>query len=211
MRSYRRAALDAALGAALPCVSGRWLDLGGQHPPRGRFRLAGGPGSRHWAINLEGAAHPDVIGDGAALPFGDASVEGVLCLETLQYVLDPPGVVQECARVLRPAGWLVLSAPALHPFAPTGGDRHRFSQARLRELCASAGLRVARMEAQGAPFTTLAHLLLAATTPSPSYVRRALVRLVAGLLACLDRLPAVRVGTTLEPLTTGYLVVACRA
>ena len=47
---------------------------------------------------------PLVRGDAAALPFPDASIDGVVCGFALRNFVDLGAVIGECARVLRPGG-----------------------------------------------------------------------------------------------------------
>lgn len=51
-------------------------------------------------------AAPLVRGDAAALPFPDASIDGIACGFALRNFIDLPIVFAECARVLRPGGRL---------------------------------------------------------------------------------------------------------
>lgn len=44
-----------------------------------------------------------------ALPFPDATFDGVACLEALEFTPDPEAVLAELVRVLRPGGLLLLS------------------------------------------------------------------------------------------------------
>jgi SAM-dependent methyltransferase len=53
----------------------------------------------------------DYVSDAAAIPVPNASFDAVLCTEVLEHVPDPVAVVQELARVLRPGGKLLLTAP----------------------------------------------------------------------------------------------------
>lgn len=49
--------------------------------------------------------------DGARLPFADARFASVFVRDLLHHVEDPPAVLREAARVLRPGGHLVLLEP----------------------------------------------------------------------------------------------------
>ncbi len=49
--------------------------------------------------------------DAHKLPFGEDSFEVVTSLETLEHLVEPEGFLEECVRVLRPGGFLVLSTP----------------------------------------------------------------------------------------------------
>lgn len=55
-----------------------------------------------------------VVADLASgLPFRDASFDLVTCLEVVEHVADPDGLLDEIARVLAPGGHAVLSTPRL--------------------------------------------------------------------------------------------------
>ena len=45
------------------------------------------------------------------LPFGDASLDGVVCQEGIEHLEHPAAFVRECARVLRKGGRLFLTTP----------------------------------------------------------------------------------------------------
>jgi 2-polyprenyl-3-methyl-5-hydroxy-6-metoxy-1,4-benzoquinol methylase len=44
-------------------------------------------------------------------PFEDASFDGVAMFETIEHVLDPPGMLRAVRRLMRPRGLLVLTTP----------------------------------------------------------------------------------------------------
>lgn len=79
----------------------------------------------------------------------------IVCLETVEHVLDDEGLVRSLAHMLRPGGRLLLTAPfdghrplftedpAPSPVEDGLHVRYGYSQARLRELAQDAGLRVA--------------------------------------------------------------------
>jgi ubiquinone/menaquinone biosynthesis C-methylase UbiE len=52
-----------------------------------------------------------VAADARALPFSDASVDTVICIEAIEHVPFADLVLSEIARVLRPDGVLVISTP----------------------------------------------------------------------------------------------------
>jgi ubiquinone/menaquinone biosynthesis C-methylase UbiE len=51
------------------------------------------------------------VGDYAAIPLSDASVDVVVAFETLEHVADPRKFFCEIKRILRPKGILVISMP----------------------------------------------------------------------------------------------------
>ena len=66
-----------------------------------------------------------------------AGVEVVACLQVIEHLWDQPGFVAECARVLRPAGTLLLSTPNRLTFSPgRGPDDRPLNPFHTRELTA---------------------------------------------------------------------------
>ena len=62
----------------------------------------------------------DIISDITAIPRPDASFDAVLCVEVLEHLPRPDRAIAEFARLLRPGGRLILTAPfcSLTHFAP---------------------------------------------------------------------------------------------
>jgi ubiquinone/menaquinone biosynthesis C-methylase UbiE len=63
-------------------------------------------------------AEPAVLGDAAALPFGDEVFDLVVASMCLHDIDDLPGALREAARVLKRAGRLCAAIP--HPLATAG-------------------------------------------------------------------------------------------
>lgn len=69
---------------------------------------------------LQDAPNARVVhGDMHEMPFGDASFDEVLALNVLGYTSEPERVIEECTRVLRPGGRLVVVALAPHAHRDT--------------------------------------------------------------------------------------------
>ncbi len=98
----------------------------------------------------------DLVCDIAEMPAGDGAFDAVLCSEVLEHVADPVRVLKELARVTRPGGVLVLTAPfaSLVHFAPyyfsTGFSRYWYEH-HLKEL----GFEIERLERNGNWFSAL--------------------------------------------------------
>lgn len=92
----------------------------------------------------------DIVSDIAAIPVADASFDAVLCTEVLEHVPDPVRVVHELARVLRPGGSLIVTAPFasythIAPyFFATGFSRYWYEH-----HLAAAGLEIEELTANG--------------------------------------------------------------
>lgn len=85
-------------------------------------------------------ARPDVFADAARLPFADASMDAVLCLEVLEHVPDPAAVMSEVARVLKSGGRLWLSMPFMYPVHDAPHDFQRHTAYGLQRDLQRAGL-----------------------------------------------------------------------
>jgi len=74
----------------------------------------------------------DVLADIAALPFADASVDGVICTYVLEHVADARACIAEIARVVRPGGTVYVAIPFMFPTHPDPLDRWRWTLDGLR-------------------------------------------------------------------------------
>ncbi|RNF84271.1 class I SAM-dependent methyltransferase [Montanilutibacter psychrotolerans] len=92
------------------------------------------------------AARPDVFADAAALPFADASFDGVICLEVLEHVAAPATVAAEIARVLKPGGTAWISMPFLYPLHDAPYDYQRYTEFGLRRDLSGAGMDVVALD-----------------------------------------------------------------
>ncbi len=75
-----------------------------------------------------------------ALPFADACVDVVLCLEVLEHIPAPmrPAAVREMARVLRPGGRLLLTVPHRGAFGFLDPENMRFRLPRIHSAVSGA-------------------------------------------------------------------------
>ena len=140
-----RSALDAH-------ARGRLLDLGcGERP----YAADVPPDVRAVGVDAPGAGtRPEVWGLGAALPFAEGAFDTVLCTQVLEHVPRPEALLAEAARVLRPGGVLILSAPQAWFLHEEPHDYHRFTRFGLVALCRGAGLEPVEVRAQGGFFAT---------------------------------------------------------
>ncbi|HEY4704896.1 MAG TPA: class I SAM-dependent methyltransferase [Thermoplasmata archaeon] len=87
-------------------------------PDRGRV-LEVGPGEAVFdrrgcefvAINVSRRGDPQVLADGQALPFRDATFDAVVATEVIEHVRYPYKLLRELRRVVRPSGRVLLSTP----------------------------------------------------------------------------------------------------
>ena len=127
---------DGAAAATIApyCRSLTCIDVNARLIEAARARL-----ERHDNVRVQ-------VADGHELPFADASFDAALVFHTLTYAERPARVLAECARVLRPAGRLVLLCLDEHKQSEVTaryGERHPgFSPRAVRGMLARAGLSV---------------------------------------------------------------------
>lgn len=102
----------------------------------------------------------DVFADCHQLPFADEYFDSVICTQVLEHVADPGQVLREAARVLRPGGVLLLTAPMLWPLHEEPRDFFRYTPYGLRHLLERAGFGVVREIQRGRGASALGQAFL---------------------------------------------------
>lgn len=150
-------ALAAAIGEASPLVSGRVLDVGcGNRPYEGLFASA----TSYLGLDaIREAGRPDALGLAWALPVRSGAFDTVVSFQTLEHLEEPAGAIAEMARVLRPGGHLVLTAPQAWRVHEAPHDFFRYTPFGLRHLAAKAGLEPLSVATQGGVWTSIASML----------------------------------------------------
>jgi SAM-dependent methyltransferase len=110
-KTYHRTLLDKQLERLLPQLAGALLDIGSKN-------------RRYDALLAGTVTAVDLVADTTKnvayanldeqLPFPEASFDGVLCIEVLEYVHDIQHAFSELRRVLKPGGILIASIPFLY-------------------------------------------------------------------------------------------------
>jgi len=101
------------------------------------------------AIARGRVAIPLVAGDAWKLPFADGSFDLVTYLDVLEHVRHDIACIEECRRVLRPGGYMIVSAPAMD-FLWSEHDEavhhlRRYSRRGLKAKLVAGGFRIVKM------------------------------------------------------------------
>lgn len=130
---------------------GSVLDLGcGKKPYRGML----GRHTKAWIgadlpLTCSGPPAADVYADGNWLPFRSEMFDVVLCTEVLEHTREPKQIFAEAARVLRPRGLLILTAPQTGHLHEQPHDYFRYTRYGLAYLAQVNGFSVMEIKAFG--------------------------------------------------------------
>ena len=205
-------------------ANGDLLDIGCGKKPY--VSLFAGQVTRHIGVDYPPAlvtsgqtaqGGPDVFADVALLPFCDNCFHTVLCTQVLEHVPEPWRALEAVARVLKPGGVLIMTAPQEWGTHRAPYDFYRFTRYGLAYLVQRSGLHVEHLCARGGFWVMLAQRTSGYLNDAflrPLHSRHKLLFLVgAGFLLPLCALVQL-LGLAfdriqhLEANTLGYLIVA---
>lgn len=197
-KRFTRHRIDTFLRTQLRGVSGTVLDLGAGLRPFAELM----PGR---TIALDHRPRPDIdlIGDAHRLPFGDGTIDAIVCTEVFEHLVDPPAAARELVRVLKPGGRLILTTRFCFPLHDRPADFWRFTSYTLERLFAPLDPVVLP---QHTAYQTLL-VLLVRLVMEPTRLNRVLSPPVLALCALLWGIePLAGRLVPSDTLTSGYLV-----
>ena len=190
-------------GALSTYARGHLLDLGcGKVPLYGIYRsFVANTTCVDWQESLHATRHADLLVDlNAACPLPDDTFDTILCTDVIEHLKYPGRLFHDAARMLKPAGHLILGTPYLYPLHEMPHDYFRCSASALELMSRDAGLSVAELVAYGGYRQVLGVLLAKRLERVP------LLSSLIPRIALMKRTPA-RANT---PYPLGYLLVATK-
>jgi SAM-dependent methyltransferase len=94
------------------------------------------------------------------VPLADASIDTVLANQTLEHVPDPSFYIGECARLLKPGGVLILTAPMQWRHHEEPYDYHRFTRFGIERLLRIHGLELKDLRPCGGAYALIGQIWL---------------------------------------------------
>jgi SAM-dependent methyltransferase len=132
LRPLARGLVSAVEEHLAPRAPVRVLDIGcGVKPYYPYFAAVS---SDYVGLDLGPGPSVDVVGRAEELPFEDQSFDAVLATQILEHVEDPPRVLREVRRVLRPGGVALISTHGTFPYHPAPQDFWRWTQEGLEKI-----------------------------------------------------------------------------
>ncbi|HVY71725.1 MAG TPA: class I SAM-dependent methyltransferase [Verrucomicrobiae bacterium] len=166
----------------------------------------------------------DHVCDIENIPLPDACMDAIVCTEVIEHVVDPPRVLKELGRLLKPGGTLLLTSPMIshlhmEPYHYFGGFTHYWYRHWLPKL----GYEIESITPVGGPGRSCATFILAfyqqwsATEKKTGGWRRVVswpFRMIARVFALylMPRLlPQFDGWLGNDVICSGYMVIATRA
>ncbi len=130
-----RRGLWLELEKLMPHLSGQLLDIGcGSKPYKALAQVQSYVGLEIDDGVTRNNSYADVLYDGKALPFPDASFDCVLSNQVLEHVFEPEDFLKEINRVLKKDGLLLLTVPFVWSEHEQPYDYGRYSSFGLKFL-----------------------------------------------------------------------------
>jgi glycosyltransferase involved in cell wall biosynthesis len=87
-------------------------------------------------INVDVFPFPevDIVSDATHLPFKDNSIDAAVSESLFEHVPDAHLVAREMVRVIKPGGYIYVSAPFIHPYHASPDDFNRWTISGLKHM-----------------------------------------------------------------------------
>jgi SAM-dependent methyltransferase len=156
-RYYARKSIVDAITANKHLLKGKLLDVGcGVMPYKSILLSPAGSAESYIGLDFEkpvtegyAGARPDLYWNGTKIPMNDNSVNAVLLTEVLEHCFDPAMVVQECSRVLKEKGHILITVPFVWPLHDIPYDAYRYTPFSLERILSEAGFKNINIKALG--------------------------------------------------------------
>ncbi|HVT75239.1 MAG TPA: glycosyltransferase [Candidatus Paceibacterota bacterium] len=76
----------------------------------------------------------DIVSDATQLPFKNDSIDGAVSESLFEHVPDAHKVAREMVRVVKPGGYIYVSAPFMHPYHASPDDFNRWTVSGLKHM-----------------------------------------------------------------------------
>lgn len=206
--TYRRKILDDLLESNRHYYKGIVLDIGGRD--RGRFEKPREDVERWIFADVESRFNPDIILKVEDMKEIDTeNIDVVNAVELFEHVWDLSKGLQECFRVLKKDGVMIISTPFLFPIHADPYDYQRWTRDKWRKELERVGFTIEKLEEMGYFFTVMADMFIALIKQFPVGIRH-LFKLLYPLLSLfvkLDDFSLIRNNSKLNKYTTGYFMV----
>jgi SAM-dependent methyltransferase len=155
-----RQRIDKAIAEAASHAHGILLDIGcGSKPYKKVFApfVTEHLGLEYSPESVYRGCEANFFGDAMKLPLADNSIDTILCTEVLEHIPNPEKTIAEFARILRPNGVIITTAPFFFPIHDAW-DFFRYTHDGLANLMKQNGLAIELIKPLSGTGVTLALL-----------------------------------------------------
>ena len=107
--------------------------------------------------SMHGLDNVNVVGTSMALPFMGDCFDSILCTEVLEHVPEPVVALKEMARVTKPGGLLLLTAPLSEQLHEEPYDFYRYTRYGLLYILQKSGWHVLNIKTRGGAWLELGY------------------------------------------------------
>lgn len=209
--TFRRHYLDEVL--LKTNFYGKVLDVGGKKDnKRGRFRPPVNSCASWEYLNIDARTNPDYCCSADKIPVNNDVFDILLLNEVLEHLESPEEVIQECYRVLKKDGKLIITMPFLCAIHADPYDFQRWTDVKIKLELEKVGFRDIDIRSMGSLFAVIYDLIYVslnkASKNSQSFrnriIRKVILSSFAKLFIFLDKNYMYKSKT----ITTGYYVEA---
>lgn len=152
----------------------------------------------------------DIIGSVLDIPKKDASYDTILSTQVIEHVTDPAKMMIEFYRVLKPNGYVILTAPLFWCLHEEPQDYFRFTKYSLKMLFENAGFKIIYIRERGNWAITIGQMISLFLEPSFNkyllkYPKRTIQAFVQFIFYLIAQVP---IFNKIKQAPLGYIVVA---
>lgn len=115
--------------------------------------LFGGKRLKYIRADIDKTVNPDyILSENKNIPLRSGSIDVIISTQVLEHIKKPDFYLQECARLLRRGGLLLLSTHGLWPYHPYPSDYHRWTRIGLASEIKGSGFKILEVNAILGPF-----------------------------------------------------------
>lgn len=209
--SYRRKLIDKHLNLHSWVFTGTVLDIGGRD--RGKFKKPKDKVARWIFTDINPAHNPDIILDVAQMTTIESESIDVICAcELFEHVEQIEKGLDECSRVLKIGGRLLISIPFLYPIHADPDDYQRWTETKWRNELTKRNFQIEIFSITGRYFTVLADQIKLFIRAMPRPIRWILLLFLPLLdgLVFLDGSRIVLQSSHLRNAHGGYFIVVVK-
>ncbi len=133
----------------------------------------------------------DIVGDVLDPKLPDSSFDTIISNQVMEHVRKPWVMVGHMARMLRPGGTIIVTAPFLYPYHADPNDYFRYTDVGMQSLFTDAGLDIVLCTKYGGWWSTISVMVkqryFNPYSKKKSWFRRRLANLVESTFRLLDR------------------------